>query len=125
MGVSMIKLLLVDDQVSVRYGLRLRLGLEPDIIIVGEASDGATALALVTTLQPDVVLMDIEMPGLDGLTAAEKLHEIAPTCSIVILSLHDDAETQKRAFQTGVAAFVSKQAADHELLTAIRQVAGR
>lgn len=121
----MIKLLLVDDQISVRYGLRLRLGLEPDMVIVGEASDGATALALFTTLQPDVVLMDVELPGLDGLAATAKLRAVAPECRVVILSLHDDPETQQRAQQVGAAAFVSKQAADRVLLAAIRQAADR
>lgn len=118
-----IRLLLVDDQAAIRKGLRMRLSLEPDMVVVGEAGDGVEALQIVYEWQPDVVVMDIAMPRMDGLAAAEVLRTIAPTCPIVVLTLHDNAATRERARQAGVAAFVSKQSGDMDLLTAIRRVA--
>ena len=121
----MTTVLLVDDQVSVRRGLRMRLALEPDLSIVGEAPDGATAIQLVAALRPDVVLMDIEMPGMDGITAAAALRAVAPECAVVMLSLHGDRATRARAEAAGAVAFVEKQAAEPVLLTAIRAAAGK
>ena len=71
----MIRLLLVDDQQGVRQGLRMRLTLEPDITVVGEANTGEQVLALVQSLAPDIVLMDVEMPGMDGIAATAALQE--------------------------------------------------
>lgn len=118
-----IRLLLVDDQASVRKGLRMRLALEPDLVVVGEAGDGVEALRGVFQLEPDVVVMDIAMPRMDGLAAAEALRTIAPACPVVMLTLHDNVATRERARQAGVAAFVGKQSDDAVLLAAIRQVA--
>ena len=116
-------MLLVDDQASVRRGLRLRLALEPDLSIVGEAPDGATALALAAALRPDVVVMDVEMTGLDGITAAEALRTVAPESAVIMLSLHGDPTTRARAAAAGAVAFIEKQAAEPSLLTAIRAAA--
>ena len=71
---DMIKLLLVDDHSIVRQGLRMRLLMEPDIVVIGEASSGEQALELVDVLSPDIVLMDVEMPGMDGITATKAIH---------------------------------------------------
>ena len=117
--VGMIRLVLVDDQGTVRQGLRMRLLLEPDIAVVGEASNGKEALALVQQLCPDVVLMDIEMPEMDGITATAALHSIVPQSAVVILSIHEDNVTQTRAQVAGAAAFVAKRGSTDELLTAI------
>lgn len=117
----MIRLILVDDQPTVRRGLKMRLMLEPDITVVGEASDGGEALQLVSSLTPDVVLMDIEMPGMDGISATAALSTSATHSAVVMLSLHGDMLTRTRAQEAGAVAFVEKRGTTQELLTAIRQ----
>ena len=89
----MIKLLLVDDQSIVRQGLRMRLLMEPDIVVIGEASSGEQAIELVESLTPDIVLMDVEMPGMDGITATAALRENTSQSAVVIMSIHDDVQT--------------------------------
>ena len=118
----MIKLLLVDDQIMVRRGLRMRLALEPDLEIIGEASNGREALNLCRNLNPDVVVMDIEMPDLDGLSALRMLRESMPGCSVIILTMHDDAQNQTKAIASGAKAFVSKQGGATVLIEAIRKI---
>ena len=119
----MIRLLIVDDQPAVRQGLHMRLAAEPDFCVVGEALDGEAALSLAQSLSPDVVLMDVEMPRMDGLAAAGALHVICPHASIVMLSIHDDAITRARAEDAGAAAFVTKSVPADMLLATIRRVA--
>ncbi len=119
----MIKLLLVDDQPTVRQGLRMRLTLEPDLTVVGEASTAEEALALVQSLAPDIVLMDVEMPGMDGIAATAAVSASARQSAVVILSIHDDALTRARAQAAGAVAFVEKRGKTEELLAAIRQAA--
>ncbi len=120
----MITLLVVDDQPSVRRGLRMRLALEPDMKTLGEASNGLEALAAVRKLRPDVVVMDLDMPHMDGITATQTLATLAPQTAVVILSIHDDTATRLRAEAAGAAAFVGKQAGDLALLDAIHAAAG-
>jgi DNA-binding NarL/FixJ family response regulator len=120
-----IQVLLVDDEPSVLRGLRMRLGLEVDIRVVGEAADGATAVDLAGLLSPDVVLMDVNLPVLDGITATRELAARVPQVAVVILSLHDDQATIDRAIAAGAAAFVGKQETDGNLLGAIRMAAER
>ena len=120
-NVSMIRLVLVDDQSTVRHGLRMRLMLEPDITVVGEAGSGKEALVLVQQLRPDVVLMDIEMPEMDGITTTTALHDIVPQSVTVMLSIHSDSITRARAQSAGAKAFVEKLGSTEELLSAIRQ----
>jgi DNA-binding NarL/FixJ family response regulator len=119
----MIRVLLVDDQQVVRRGLRLRFHLEPDIQIVGEASSGKEALSLAQKLAPDVVLMDIEMPEMDGIETTAALQAVVPKSAVVILSTHDDARTRAQAQAAGAIAFVEKRGTIEMLLTAIRQAA--
>lgn len=119
----MIRLLIVDDQLSVRQGLRMLLAAAPDLSVVGEAGGGEAALDLAAALCPDVVLMDVEMPGMDGIAAAIALHQIRPQAAVIILSIHDDAPTRARAREAGAAAFVAKSTPVDTLLMAIRQVA--
>ncbi|HEX6385454.1 MAG TPA: response regulator transcription factor [Anaerolineae bacterium] len=119
----MIRLLLVDDQPMVRQGWRMRLALEADIAVVGEASNGIEAIQQAQSLNPDVILLDVEMPLMDGLTAAEKLQELTPACAVVMISMYDTAATLERARAAGVAAFVGKQEPTDALLAAIRQAA--
>ena len=123
--VLMIRVLLVDDQAVVRRALRARFHLEPDLQVVGEASTGSEALTLAQTLTPDVVLMDIEMPGIDGIEATAALRRVVPQSAVVILSIHDDAQTRGRAQAAGAAALVEKRGATETLLSAIRQAAGQ
>lgn len=118
----MIKLLLVDDQSIVRQGLRMRLLMEPDIVVIGEASSGEQALELVHVLSPDIVLMDVEMPGMDGITATAALRDNTPKSAVVMMSIHDDAHTRTRAQAAGAAAFVEKSGTLEVLLATIRQI---
>ena len=115
----MIKLLLVDDQAAVRRGLRMRLALEADFVVTGEAEDGMSALALMSELRPDVVLMDAQMPRMDGIIATVALRAAFPEAAVVILSLHDDEATRKQAAAAGASAFLSKHAADTTLVEAL------
>ena len=121
----MIRVLLVDDQVVVRRGLRVLFHLEPDLEVVGEASSGSEALALAQTLTPDVVLMDLAMPGMDGIEATAALCMVVPQSAVVILSISDDAQTHARAQAAGAVAFVEKRGATETLLSAIRLAAGQ
>ena len=119
----MIKVLLVDDQSIVRQGLHMNLELEADIEVVGEASNGQEALDQIQTLAPDVVVMDIVMPEMDGFAATEAVHTRCPRSAVVILSIYDDVSSRVRAQLVGAAAFVAKHEAIERLLVAIRQVA--
>ncbi len=101
----------------------MRLELEPDFEILGEAGDGQAALALVSELKPQVVLMDVAMPNLNGIAAAQALRRLAPESAVVILSLHGDPQTRARAQEAGAAAFVEKHEGEGRLLSVIRQVA--
>ncbi len=122
---AMIRLLLVDDQPAVRHGLRMRLALEPDLLIIGEAGDGEAALAQASMLHPDVVLMDIRMPGMDGLSVTVALRGMVPESAVVILSLYDDDLTRAQAQAAGSLAFVAKQEPVETLLAAIREASGK
>src|ERR1700740_2519358 len=97
----MIRLLLVDDQPAVRRGLGMRLHMEPDIEVVGEASTGREALSMAQTLSPDVVLMDVEMPDMDGIEATAALRMAVSQSAVVILSIHDDEHTRQGAQVAG------------------------
>lgn len=120
----MIRLLLVDDEASIRRGLRMQLELEPDLTVVGEAADGVEALRLVPELHPDVILMDIQMSGMDGLAVTRSLCRECPDPRIVVLSLHDSAAMRTRAEAAGACAFVGKHEPGSVLLATIRSVAG-
>ncbi len=120
----MIKLLLVDDDPNVLWGLRMRLALESDIEIVGEAVDGATAVSKAAVLHPDVVVMDVQMPVMDGLMATSALHVTDPDAAVIILSIHDDAATRAAATKSGARGFVGKHQSVDSLVAAIRHVGG-
>lgn len=117
-----IRIVLVDDHAVLRAGLTALLNAEPDMMVVGEAGDGAASLAIVADRQPDVVLLDINMPTMGGLEALGALRKIAPKSRVLILTMHDDQTYLRQALAQGAAGYVLKQAADTELLTAIRTV---
>jgi two-component system, NarL family, nitrate/nitrite response regulator NarL len=119
-----IRILLVDDQPAVRQGLRLHLSCEANLSIVGEASDGQQAVTLAEELAPDVVVLDISMPGMDGFETARRIRD-AGSAAIVMLSLRDDAASRARAMDVGADAFVSKNEATSELVQAIQRVSTR
>jgi DNA-binding NarL/FixJ family response regulator len=123
--VAPIRLLLVDDELRVRQGLRMCMAGEPDFEIVGEADEGSAAVTLASEIHPDVVVLDVRMQGLDGLAATKELSVAEPSAKVVILSLHDDAETRREALASGASAFVGKQEGVGRLLEAIRSVTGR
>lgn len=118
--VGMIKILLVDEEASIRRGLRMRLNVETDFIVTGETGDGWEALRLVRELQPDVVVTGINLPGMDGITLTERLRHDFPNCAVVVLSLYDEPSNRERALKAGASAFVSKQKPNGELVDAIR-----
>src|SRR3954469_25103408 len=122
---TVIRLLLVDDDPLVRAGLSLMLGGADDIEIVGEAADGSEVEALVDRTRPDVVLMDIRMPAVDGLTATERLHRRAEAPQVVVLTTFHADEQVLRALRAGAAGFVLKDTPPAEILAAVRRVAGR
>ena len=119
----MIRLVLVDDQPSVRQGLRMRLTVEPDMTVIGEASNGLSAMTLVQQVALDIVVMDVEVPEMDGIAAAPAMRDSTPQSAVVMLSIHDYASTRARAHAEGAAAFVNKSGAIEVLLATIRQVA--
>lgn len=116
----MIRILLVDDQPTVRQGLQMRMALESDLAVVGEAGNGEEALALVPALHPDVVLMDVAMPGIDGIEATRQLRALAPHSAVIMLSINDSAQNREKAAAAGATAFVCKEAPEADLLDAIR-----
>jgi DNA-binding NarL/FixJ family response regulator len=122
-GAETIRILIVEDQPGVRKGLRMRLDAEADLTVVGEAVDCESALDLAVSLCPDIVLMDVAMPRVDGIATARALHRIDPRTSIIILSFQDDPLTRARAADAGAAAFVAKSMPTDTLLVTIRQVA--
>jgi len=99
------------------------LELEPDVEVIGEAEDGQAALELADALHPDVVIMDIEMPGMDGISATRALSRRSQPVKVVMLSLYDDSATQSRAREAGAVAFVAKHRMEEPLLAAIRAAA--
>ena len=117
----MVRILLVDDDQEVRQGWRMRLTLEPDIKVVGEALNADMAVKLAEQCQPDLILLDIRMPGKGGLAVIRQLYQAAPACKVIIVTLYDSPDYRFRAKEAGAVAFVAKQEQPETLLTAIRQ----
>jgi len=111
---------LVDDQRILREGLRALLELDGSIQVVGEAADGRAALDGILAVQPEVVLMDVTMPDLNGIDAAQILAQKAPQIKVIILSVHSDSEHVYRAFQAGATGYLLKESAGAEVLAAVR-----
>ncbi len=119
----MVRVVLIDDDPLVRAGLKLMLGGHEGVDIVGEGSDGSEAAALVTEHRPDVLLMDIRMPGKDGLTATEELMAQKDAPRVVILTTFDSDDSVLRALAAGAAGFLLKDTPPDRMLVAIKQVA--
>ncbi len=117
------RILLVDDHTILRAGLRSLLNDYPDFEVVGEAADGAEALTRVNELKPDVVVMDIGMPGVNGLVATSQILQAHPETRILILTQYDNKEYVLPLLKLGAAGYVLKQTVDTELVTGIRAVA--
>ena len=121
-----IRVLLADDHTIVREGLVRILNTTDDIEIVAEASDGDMAVSRALEMKPDVAILDISMPALNGVEAARRLHKALPDTAILVLTMHDDAEYVLRMMRVGVAGYLVKDGAASELITAIRALkAGR
>ena len=118
-----IRILLADDHTVLRSGLRALLSAQADLEVAGEAADGGEALRLAQTLQPDVVVMDIGMPGVSGIDATARIRRELPSTKVLILSMHDDQGYLRQALRAGASGYVLKKAADTELLAAIRAAA--
>ena len=118
-----LRVLLADDHVTVRHGLKLLIDSEPDMTVVAEASDGASAVQRALDLKPDVVVMDISMPGMNGLVATRALKEKQPQAAIITLTRHGDDAYLQELLRAGVSGYVLKQSAPAELLQAIRAAA--
>jgi DNA-binding NarL/FixJ family response regulator len=120
----MIRILLVDDQSLLRMGFRLILEAEPDIEVVGEAADGASGVSMTAALHPDVVLMDVRMPGMDGIQATASIIAADPASKVLILTTFDLDQYVFAGLKAGASGFMLKDAPPAELLSAIRTVAG-
>jgi DNA-binding NarL/FixJ family response regulator len=120
----MIRVLLVDDQSLLRMGFRLILEAEPDMEVVGEAGDGASGVSMASALHPDVVLMDVRMPGMDGIRATASIIEAGPASKVLILTTFDLDQYVFAGLKAGASGFMLKDAPPAELLAAIRTVAG-
>ncbi|MCC6453643.1 MAG: response regulator transcription factor [Caldilineaceae bacterium] len=117
-----IRILVADDHAVLRAGLTALLNAEPDLTVVGEASDGSECLRVAQAVQPDVILLDINMPGMNGLEVLPLLQQSAPQSRVLVLTMHDDSTYLRQVLRAGGAGYVLKQAADKELLSAIRTV---
>jgi len=118
-----LRILLADDHVTVRHGLKLLIDGQPDMKVVSEASDGDTAVQRAQELKPDVIVMDISMPGMNGLIATRTLKQLQPDAAIVTLTRHGDDAYLQELLRAGVSGYVLKQSAPAELLQAIRAAA--
>jgi len=118
----LIKIILADDHAAMRHGLRLVLEQEQDFEVAGEVSDGRAAVSLAETVKPDVAVLDITMPNLNGIEAARHITAKQPGVSIVVLSMHADESFVLRALKAGARGYVLKESAEGDLINAIRLV---
>jgi two-component system, NarL family, response regulator NreC len=119
----MIRVLLADDHTLIRAGLRMVVAAHPDLTVVGEAGDGREAVAMAQNLKPDVIVMDIGMPGLNGIEAARQIRAALPETYVVMLSMHSDEGYILRALRAGAKAYLLKDSAEPDLARAIRAAA--
>jgi len=118
-----LRIMLVDDHATVRHGLKLMIDAEPDMAVIAEAGDGASAVHLAGESKPDVIVMDISMPGMNGLAATQAIRKADARAVIVTLTRHGDAAYLQELLRAGVSGYVLKRSAPTELLQAIRAAA--
>jgi NarL family two-component system response regulator YdfI len=118
-----VRVVIADDHPIIRSGLRLMLGMEERIELVGEAADGVAAIHLISSLQPDVVLMDLRMPAMDGLEAIERIRAEWPHIAIIVLTTYDEDDLMLRSLQAGVRGYLLKDSALDTVLQAIESAA--
>ena len=118
-----IRLMLVDDHEIIRVGLKTFLQTQPDFDVVAEAGNGQEALDRAMEFHPDVVLMDITMPGIDGMEATRRLRVLCPECLVLALTVHDDKQYLMQMLAAGASGYITKQAAADELVEAIHTIA--
>jgi two-component system response regulator NreC len=117
-----IRILLADDHTVMRSGLKLLLEREADFVVIGEAADGRAAIQLAEAISPDVVVMDVAMPVLNGIDAAARITSSKPKTAIVVLSMHSDESYVLRALKSGVKGYLLKDSAESDLIAAVRHV---
>jgi two-component system, NarL family, response regulator NreC len=120
---SEIRVMIVDDHAVLRSGLKLLLDQQPDIQVVAEVESILDATNVIEEARPDVVLLDLTMPGTSGLDGLQMLRKISPNCRILVLTMHEDESYMRRALKAGAAGYTIKKTADVELISAIRAVA--
>lgn len=117
------RIILADDHPLILAGLRVLLQDDPTVEIIGQASDGQSALRLAAKLNPEVMVLDLSMPGINGARVAQALRGQCPTCNVLILSVHEDRAYLRRLLELGASGYVLKRSAPEQLITAIRAVA--
>ena len=117
-----IRIMIVDDHAIVREGLRRILAATPDLIVVGEAEDGLSALQQLEECKPDVVMVDISMPGMSGIELIGRIHQVRPEIAILVLSMHKEEQFAVRALKAGAAGYLTKDCAPEQLAQAIHQI---
>jgi DNA-binding NarL/FixJ family response regulator len=117
-----VRILLVDDHPVVRHGLKALLGLQTDWVVVGEAGDGLEAIEQARRSNPDVVVLDVSMPKLNGLEACRRIRKSVPGCEILIVTQHDSPQMMHEALQAGARGYVVKSNAGRDLLAAVEAV---
>ncbi len=117
-----IHILLVDDHTILRAGLKMMLNAQPDMDVVGEAHDGRAAIQEAQRLQPDIVLMDITMPDMNGIEATRQIKKVLPDAKVLVLTMHENDEYVFQALRAGASGYILKEAADTELISALHVV---
>jgi two-component system, NarL family, response regulator NreC len=120
---SVIKILLADDHTIVRQGLKLIISSHADLQVIGEAANGREVLELAEKLKPDVILMDVAMPELNGIEATRRLRDVSPRTKVLVLSMHKEAVYVREILKAGARGYILKDAIDTELISAIQSVA--
>lgn len=117
-----IHILLADDHTILRAGLKMMLNAQPDMEVVGEAQDGRQVLQEVQRLQPDIILMDITMPDMNGIEATRQIKKLVPEVKVLVLTMHENEEYVFQALRAGASGYMLKEAADTELITALHVI---
>src|SRR6266550_4201256 len=117
-----IHILLADDHTILRAGLKMMLNAQPDMEVVGEAQDGRQALHEAQRLQPDIILMDITMPDMNGIEATRQIKKLVPEVKVLVLTMHENEEYVFQALRAGASGYMLKEAADTELITALHVI---